>query len=349
MRPPGAELEQEFNMKFSIKAVDRIIGVLVILALGILVFVIFMLGSIQGWFSRDYEYKAYFPSASGLSANMPVLYKGFTIGHIKSVTLKLSDKLSDDRAEVEFTIFGDYYDRVREGSLVELIVGPIPVFGNQFKFYPGLGSKLIDEGGEIPVVNSDKAQKLIAQGLAAPSERDDNIGLIIAQAGPLLETLNIVLRDVHESFKGTDESTLGRTLGGLEVAVQELPAGITRTLDELMGNLNPVLANLDKLSNSLNSPDGTVMSILDSEGPVYQDLTKSLDGLAGTLKNLEEISGFIPEQLPQLTSIIFQVNGMLKTIEDVVNAAKNNPLLKGGVPKYNETTTGGTQPRDLPF
>jgi phospholipid/cholesterol/gamma-HCH transport system substrate-binding protein len=330
-------------MKFSIKYADKIIGVLVIVALGILVFVIFMLGSSQRWFSRDYQYKAYFPSASGLNANMPVQYKGFTIGHIKSV--KLSD---DDRVEVNFTIFDTYYDRVRKGSQVELIVSPIGL-GGQFILYPGLGHELIDEGGVIPVVNSSEARQLIAQGYAVPPERDDSISIIIAQAGTLLDTLNVVLSDVQKAFEGTDSSTLGRTLGGLEVAVQDLPAGISRTLDELMGNLNPVLANLDELSSSLADNDGTIMSILNSEGPVYQDLTKTLDGLAGTLKNLEEISGFIPSQLPQLTSIIFQLNGALKTAEDLLVSLTNNPLLKGGVPKYNETTTGGTQPRDLTF
>ena len=330
-------------MKFSIKYADKIIGVLVILALGILVFVIFMLGSSQRWFSRDYNYKAYFPSASGLSTNMAVQYKGFTIGRIKSISLS-----HDDRVEVNFTVFDTYNDRVRKGSLVELIVSPIGL-GGQFIFYPGLGHELVDEGGVIPVVKSTEAQQLIAQGYARPPEGDDSISRIIAQAGTLLESLNGVLSEVNDAFAGTDQSSLGRTLGGLELAVNELPATITQTLDDLMATLNPILADLGELSSSLADPDGTVMSILDSEGPIYQDLTRAIDGIAGTLKNLEEISAFIPNQLPQFASIIFQVNGALRTVQDLLVSLANNPLLKGGVPEYKETTTGGTQPRDLTF
>ena len=129
-------------MKLMIRFADQIVGAFIILALGALIFVIFMLGSSQRWFSRDYNFKTYFTSASGLSQNMPIQYKGFTIGHVKSINLA-----DDDRVEVEFTIFDTYIERVKNGSLVEVSVSPLAALGgNQFLFYPGLGKTLSRRG-----------------------------------------------------------------------------------------------------------------------------------------------------------------------------------------------------------
>ena len=140
--------EAEVIMKLTVRFADRIVGGFIILALAALIFVVFMLGSSQRWFSRDYQYKCYLTSAAGLSQNMPVQYKGFTIGHVK--TIRLDD---DDRVEVHFTIFDTYIDRAKQGSLVEVLVSPIGM-GNQFMFYPGLGTELVPEGEMIPSVNS---------------------------------------------------------------------------------------------------------------------------------------------------------------------------------------------------
>lgn len=332
-------------MKFSIRYADQIIGALIILALGAIVFVIFMIGSSQRWFSRDYQYKTYFLTATGLSPNMAVEYKGFTIGHVKSIKLS-----QDDRVEVIWTIFDTYHDRVVDGSLVELIVSPIGALGgSQFIFYPGIGTEMVEEGELIPEVNTYDARQLIAQGITALPVHEDSIGNIITKVSSVLDTLDIVLGQVQEAFEGSEQTSLGRTVGGLELAVKELPASIDQTLGELMDKLNPILANLDELSAALTAPDGTVMSVLDSQGPIYRDLTESLNAIAGTLRNLEKISGFVPSQLPQVASILSDVSVALKNAEDVLVSLKNNPLLKGGIPEYKETRTGGMRPRDLEF
>jgi phospholipid/cholesterol/gamma-HCH transport system substrate-binding protein len=326
-------------MKLAIRFADKIIGALVILALGILVFVIIMLGSSQRWFARDYQYKAYFNSAAGLSTNMPVLYKGFTIGRIKTIKL-----LDNDAVEVGFTIFDSYYDRVREGSLVEILRNPIGL-GNQFLFSPGKGLNQVPEGGTIPTVNSEEGKRLIDMALSERPEGEDSIGNIV-------NTVATVLADLQEAVKGSDQTSLGRTFGGVETTVTGLsaiPAEIEQTLNMINSQLKPILSQLDDLTKALSKPEGTVMSILDSEGPVYKDLVKTLDGIAGTVQNLEKTIGFIPSQIPQLTVIISDVNVMLNTIQDLLISLTNNPILKGGIPEHKETQAGGTRPRDIEF
>ena len=324
-------------MKLAIRFADKIIGVLVILALGILVFVIVMLGSSQRWFARDARYKTYFSSASGISPNMPVLYKGFTIGRVK--TIQLSE---DDEVEVVFTVFDNYSDRVKQGSLVEMLSSPL---GNQFLFFPGKGNDLIPAGGAIPTANSDAGKQLIALGLSEKPDGEDSIANII-------NSVNTLLTELTEAIEGSDKTSLGRSLGSLETTITGLsgvPDGIFQTLDFITSQLQPIFTQLDEVTAALSKPDGTVMAVLDAQGPVYQDLVKTLDGVTGTVQSLEKTIAFVPSQLPQLGAIISDVNVMLKTVQDLLISLTNNPILKGGIPERKETQAGGTRPRDIEF
>jgi len=324
-------------MKFSIRFADQIVGALIILAVGIIIFVIFMLGSNQRWFSRDFYFYTYFPSASGLSQNMAVQYKGFTIGRIKSI--QLDEK---DQVEVRFSIFDTYIDRVREGSLVELMVSPIGALGgNQFIFHPGMGTELHDKGDTIPAVGSAEGKRLLETGLAQRPDRDDSILNIINSVGTTIADINNLIRDVNEALAGTDKTSLGQIIGNVET--------VTADIDKLMDQLNPAMANIKSLSDRAADPDGSLAKILDSDEKVYAELTKSLGAIAATLYNLEKTSDFIPAQLPQLAVVINDLHATLKEVEDVAIAAKNNPLLKKGVPERKETRTGGSQTRNLEF
>jgi phospholipid/cholesterol/gamma-HCH transport system substrate-binding protein len=335
-------------MKLTIRFADQIVGALIILALGILIFVIFMLGSSQRWFSRDYNFRTYFNSATGLSQNMAVLYRGFTIGRVRNIRLA-----EDDRVEVHFTIFDTYIDRVRNGSLVEILISPIGgLGGNQFMFYPGTGVELVSEWSLIPAVSSTEGKRLQAIGLAIRPERDDSLNNILNRAGTLLSTLN----DTIAEFQGSDQSDLGRIVrnmgtasAGLPAIVEKFPQDLAQRLDSLVAQIEPTLDNLHLLSDKLADPEGSLMLVLDSSGEVYTDLSDSLNSISLTLRNLEKTSDFIPSQLPQVAALLSELHTALKTAEDVLVALTNNPLLKRGIPEHREVQAGGMRSRDVEF
>jgi phospholipid/cholesterol/gamma-HCH transport system substrate-binding protein len=336
-------------MKFTIRFADQIVGVLIVLALGALIFVVFMLGSSQRWFSRDYVFKSYFTSASGLNKNMNVLYKGFTIGKVKSF-----DLADDDRVEVEFTVFDTYISRVRRGSMVEVIQNPIGL-GSQFLFYPGLGDQ-VEEGELIPAVNSPEGKQLLASGLTVVPVHDDTISIIVNRVNSVLDTLNGVLTQLEGAFAGTDQTSLGRTMGNVELAAGDLqkmaaalPESLNESINSVLSQVEPILADLRILSAKIADPGGAVSAILDSEGAVYTSLIDSLESISGTLRNLERTSEFIPSQLPQAAALVSDLRTVLGTAEEVLIALTNNPLLKNGIPPRVETRTGGTNPRDISF
>ncbi|MDR3167941.1 MAG: MlaD family protein [Treponema sp.] len=339
-------------MKFRIRFADQIVGTLILIALASLILVIFMLGRTQRWFAKDLLFKAYFGSATGLSNNMPVQYKGFTIGNVKSFALN-----EDDEVEAVFSIYEQYASRVRQGSLVELVVSPLAGLGNQFLFYPGLGENLLAEGSSIPAVDSAEGRNLVRLGLAQVPSKDDSITHLITQVSAVLEYLNsdllgrlsLVLEDmddmlvqVQNALAGDNTGPLGRTFTGVDTLMNS-------SLDPILADLKEISSHLNVLTGELVEPQGTVSKILDGDGAVYENLEASLKAISGTLGNLERVSAFLPSQMPQVAALLTELRGTLKTAEDVLVSLTNNPLLKGGIPQPVDAQSGGISPRDIPF
>jgi len=329
-------------MRLPIRFADKLVGVSIVAALAGMLFVLFMLGANQRWFARDLTYYTYFDSAVGLSVNMPVHHRGFTIGQIGQVTLT-----EDDRVEVRFIVFDTYTDRVREGTMVELVVSPIAALGgNQFILYPGLGSETIPEGRSIPLLGSPEGRQLVSMGLGRPPQKEDGIGTLVERLTDLLDTLN-------ETLVGTEGSSRSRSsflgIQGLVQSITDAADGIGRAVDDISKGITPTLDNMKEVSDSLANPDGTLLSILDGEGEAYTSLVKSLASLSQTLAELEKTAAFLPDQLPQLAAFLVDLQGILRTAEDVLVSLTRNPLLRGGIPERPGPGPGGTSNRNLGF
>ncbi|MDR0670034.1 MAG: MlaD family protein [Treponema sp.] len=340
-------------MKFIIRFADQVVGVLIVIALAALVAVILFLGSGQRWFARDYQFITYFDSAAGLSKNMTVQYKGFTIGRVKSF-----DLTPDDRVEVRFHIFDTYITRVRRGSLVDISISPVGL-GNQFHFYAGLGQEQIEEGEIIPAASSVEGKRALELGIAYIPRQDDSIGMILSQVNLVLANVETLARDLSEAFEGTGDTTLGRTLSNIEetsqslteipVMVQSTLDQLVRTVDQIAVSVQPILTDLQTISENLSDPDSSVSRILDSKGPVYTSLVSTLESVSGTVKSVEKTAAYVPAQLPQITVMLEEAQRVLRSVEDTLTAVLNNPLLKNGVGNRVENQPTGTGIRDLEF
>jgi phospholipid/cholesterol/gamma-HCH transport system substrate-binding protein len=264
---------------------------------------------------------------------MAVQYKGFTIGNVKEISLS-----DDDMVEVIFTIFEEHNHRVKEGSVVELNASPIGL-GSSFLFYPGRGLKLLPEDSIIPEVNSPLAKQYKAAGIVnRPDSNGDAISNIVNQVNTLLDTINVSLI----GSGGVDDPSLRQIINNVERA----SADIGELAQSLSLQLDPILNNIDSVTGRLSDPSGTVMSILDSENSVYNDLTASLDSISSILNNIEKTSDLFPSQLP---SLLADLNSALRSAQDVLIALTNNPLLRKGVPERTETGPAGANPRNLEF
>jgi phospholipid/cholesterol/gamma-HCH transport system substrate-binding protein len=291
---------------------------------------------------------------------MPVQYKGFTIGNVKSF-----DLTAEDKVEVSFTIYDTYLDRVREGSLVEMRTNPIGIGGGQFLFHPGLLPTPL-EGNFIPNVNSAEGREYLEQGLVVITGQDDSITVIISRVNTLLQNINGVVLQLRDAFRGTDATTLGRAVSGVEQTVKgasslvenvddalapslQNAARITESVGRITAQMESVLADIQTVTTELANPDSLVLTTLDIDGPVYTSLERSLRSVSGTLESLEAAAGTLPAQMSQVSALLLEIRSALESAEDVIIALRNNPLLKNGIPDRAQPGTGGTGSRDITF
>ncbi len=333
-------------MKFKIRYADQIVGLFTIGAAVAVVAAVFLIGSNQRWFAKDYHFSTMFDSASGVKAGMEIQYKGFTVGKVESVSL--NKVMQKDTVEVHFYIYDTYYSWVHEGSVVELNVSPIGL-GNQFLFYPGNGEALIPDNSFIPRIDSPEGKANIEKNLVVVPKKDDTISNLISQANNLLITINSVLDNVDNAFAGRGDAPLANTLRSVEQATANV-SGITQTLNsdlaEITGNIQEITAALSKAANS---PSGAVPALIDPNGTIFAGINETIAHTSGTIANLEKATATLPSQFPQLAGTVSELQTTLQSAQDVLEALKNNPLLKKGVPERVNTDTSGTSPRNIDF
>ena len=333
-------------MKFKIRFADQIVGFFIILSLVFLVFLVLMLGRTQRWFAKDISFTTTLPSANGLSKNMAVQFRGFTIGSVTDFYLA-----ENDDVEIIFVIHEEYGDRVRLGSMVEIMVSPIGL-GNQFLFHPGIGEEILEEGSYIPVVGSDLAKDYVSLGLAVEPRNDDSITALVGRVSAILEDVNQISTQVAEALgEGSDITEVGKIVGSLQrtlTGVEDLPDALALLIEEIQDDLQSILSNISGITSTLDDPDSLISKVLDGDGEVYGNLLSSLVSLSSTLDGLDRTVTFIPGQLPQLAGIIVDLRTTLQLAEDVLTALTNNPILRGGVPE-RPNSPPGISPRDLRF
>jgi phospholipid/cholesterol/gamma-HCH transport system substrate-binding protein len=321
-------------MKFRIRFADQIVGFFVVVSLASLVVVVFLLGSRQRWFSRDYVYKTYASSASGLSENMSVLLKGMQVGNVKSFRLT-----EDDKVEVIFTIYDQYNDRVKEGSLIQILISPIGL-GNQFVFHPGLGTEQLKENDLVPTSRSEEGQELIKRGLGFIPSQSDTIAIMMDKANTILDSLITTIDELNLAITGDNASVLGRTFRNVERTTEGLPAELAE--------IKKITRDISTITGEIAGPAG-VSSMLDGTGAIITDLERSVQSLAGILSDVKQTTAYLPREMPQIINLLTEVRSTLQTAEEVLIALRNNPLLRNGVPDHMETDTSGTNPRDIRF
>jgi phospholipid/cholesterol/gamma-HCH transport system substrate-binding protein len=336
-------------MKFGIRFADQIVGLVIILALASLAIVIVMMGQAQRWVAEGVDFYTLLSSAGGLSKNMAIQYKGFTIGNVKDFQLN-----DDDNVKVIFTIHEDYTRLARQGSIVELQVGIISLLGSQFVFHPGRDDQqALAKDDFIPIKGSAQANEYVRQRIATISESEDSIAIIMNQVTSLLAGVTNLIDDLNVNLDPDEahSTEVGLLLGGINktlASVDNIPEILDSTIDGVLGTvlteLGPLLNRVDDLLAGLNEPGG-VISLLDSDDG---GLKKTIDSLPGTIDGLNNTiaSTVVPLQ-SQLPVLLTQLRTVLRSVDDVLVGLANNPLLKGGVPERPVTQTTG--PRDINF
>jgi len=340
-------------MKFRVRFAHQIVGIFVLLAILAVAAILILLGINQRWFAKDYYYWSIFKSAGGLSVGMPIRLKGFEIGKISTISLT-----KDNLVEIEFFIMDTYYDRVLPNSVLELSSKPLGLGGGMF-FHPGKGpAEPLPEFSYIPSTELEEGKQLVAGGLVDRPVGEDPIGEAIASLGPILLQVDSTLLSIEEMVDSLNSSIAGVGPGPL--------AGILTELESTAGQVNSVLGDLQQAAGNINQltegmteptglakklldPKGSLATILDDENQLYDQIVQSIEELNRIIDELGDFVAFVNTSQPQISGILEKGKVTLDQGRDVLEAVKNNPLLRGGVPEPLRQPTTFQSFRDRDF
>lgn len=302
-------------MKFKIKYADKIVGFFSILALAVLIVLIFSIGSKQNWFEKKYHFHTQFDTASNISAEMALQYKGFTIGKVSKVELK------NDQVWADWYILEKYISYAKFGSLVELVVSPIGL-GTQFVFHPGNTNMQLKEGSEVYRTDTAQGKQYVKDGLVLYEHQKDSISALLQQVSTIMDNVNTLIEQVNTILSGQSQVPTAQILQNVATVtgqVQTLLGGINRELypqiDRIMADINAITTEIQSIAGTANTAMGTANTLI---------------GTANTL---------VGNTTPQVNTVLSDVNTLLLQIQDVMEGLKNNPLIKNGITDKSSTGT----------
>lgn len=375
-------------MKFKIRFADQIVGIFVLVAIVCVAVILISIAVNQRWFAKNYHFTSRFVSGDGLSSGMPIMLKGFEIGRISGISLDAQDQV-DVRFYVQDRYYDRVKpNSVLELTSSSIGLGVSLRFhpgSNQFPpqpegaFIPALdseeGRRLVEQNlVEIPkgedVIGSviaklnpllDEARLTVGEIRHVASSVDDAIAGKSGPLGTMVNNLSVTPGKVNQAVDDMSSkintlldkiTVISDNIADISVKTRGVIGDFSTNLDEISQNLKSLtgdLKNTQGLAKRLLDPKGSIDTFLNDSNELFNQVDTALKNANGIISELHSFAQFINESRPQVSSILEKGSTTLDTATDVLQAAKNNPLLKGGVPPRPQQTSPLNSYRDENF
>jgi phospholipid/cholesterol/gamma-HCH transport system substrate-binding protein len=126
---------------------------------------------------------------------------------------------------------------------------------------------------------------------------------------------------------------------------------------EVSGKIDREVEQIDELIKGLNNaikeyqdPDSILVKMIDPSGDnLLGPIKEVIHGLNSNLKETQQLLEFLNRQKPEISTMLNHINTSMDKAQKTIDALNNNPLLKSGIPKQNQPSTGtGYRIKELP-
>jgi phospholipid/cholesterol/gamma-HCH transport system substrate-binding protein len=194
------------------------------------------------------------------------------------------------------------------------------------------------------------------------------------QLGVMLYNVNSIMDSIDEIISGRDTGPIGTSLSNVSKTTETLDESInsiTKSIDETMrevsalvkdleetfyrdikkitANLEEMTSDPDGLVTRLIDPKGSIATLLDDNNELYNNIIKTVENVNAIVDDLEKFTEFLTSTTPQIAGILEEGRSALAEGKDVIEALKNNPLLRGGVEEEKKQPTTFSGFRDEEF
>ena len=375
-------------MRFKIRFAEQIVGFFLLLAILGAAAILIFIGINQRWFARNYWFTSKFSSGAGISEGMPISLKGFEIGRITRITLNEANEV-DVRFYIEDTYYDRVKpDSILELTSSAIGLGTAMKFhpgmntraplaeGSYIPSYDTPeGRQLVETGKvEIPkdadVIGSviaklnpalDDARSAILEIRKVASNINvaftgtgGPVGSMISGFAATPGKVNGAVDDINGKIGALVDklSAISDNLNDISVKTRSVIGDLSTNLDVISQNLKTMtgqLSNTQGLATRLLDPKGSVDTFLNDSNELYTQVDTAVKNVNGIIDQIRGFVDFVNGTRPQVSSILEKGSDTLSSAKDVLEAAKNNPLLKGGVPQAAEQAAPVSSYRDGNF
>jgi phospholipid/cholesterol/gamma-HCH transport system substrate-binding protein len=196
-----------------------------------------------------------------------------------------------------------------------------------------------------------QAKRLVADVDTAVTGKGGPIGGMVNQLAltPAKVNRTVDLANGVVDRVNTVVDTVNTRVDGITLSVNRITDRtneILTRIDKVSRNLEDISANLKSTSEGLRDtkglatrlldPKGSVATILDDQNALYGQVTDALKNANQIIAQVRSFVDYVNSTKPQISSILEKGRDTLDQGKDVLEAVKNNPLLRGGVPAKRE-------------
>ena len=286
------------------------IGIFVI-AIGVSLF--FALNFLKGYdiFKKRSVYHTYLPEVEGLAPTSPIYIRGFKVGTIEKIKL---DPVRDSFL-VSFNVTNDYLIPIDTRAEVY-----------SSNLLGGKALRLALGQSEIGARNGDTLK-----GKSVP----DMLSVLYGYVGPLkdkleetVDNLNSVLASVNQTLDSAARQDLHSSLKRLDGSLANIQR-LSASLNGMTPDLSSSLKNINTITQDLSAPDGDLKGAIANVNKTAENLSalrlqESLDKLNAMLEKLQS-----PEsttgKLMGSSDLHNSVDSLLNDIDQIVKKIKANP------------------------
>jgi phospholipid/cholesterol/gamma-HCH transport system substrate-binding protein len=301
------------------------VGLVIVVALGIVAVAVYKLGQAVNLFAKRYELIAYLPDANGLRTGGAVLVAGQLAGSVKSIEFLPVDADTTRNLRLVLQVDVAVQDQIRRDSKGKL--RSMGLLGDKaFDINPGTPkARVLKAGDTITVEKSLDYEAVIAQASGAVNDmvaltRDMRAitGGIVRGQGTVGQL--VTNRALYDNLNGT----LARA-NAMLAQFQNPNGTVGRMLNDptLYNRLTSVIGSTDSLVMTLNSPKGTAGLLL-RDTTLYRNLVGITQGADSLMRSLTGGQGTASKLLTDQT-LYDQLNKLVTDLSAILADVRKEP------------------------
>lgn len=294
--------------RLSYSAQERLAGTFVLLAVGLLVWLLLTSQKTQNLFEDEITLYATMSSIQAVNKDTNVIISGLEIGSVTDVNI-------DDRNQVVITmsILKKYQKLIRTDSTAELL---------NFKFAL-IGKSVIEISVGSPQL------PVIEDGSTLAIKESFNLVQLIAKFEPVLGTLQDSIKKMNDILQAIDPQLIGENVSNLDSISSDLKV-ITRQIRQGKGVAGNAIFNEEMQDDVVTTTANLKQLTEQTKGIIEQS--------RGVLEQTRVLLMSLQEQVDDIPELTGKVKPLLDEADKTLKASQKIWPLSSSMPKDNKQT-----------